>query len=235
MASWELDKENFLSMSFGEKRKLYKSSKYVELKDIPTWKQYADKHKLVEPIPINAQYKINPSLNQALVSKVSMFVGDITTLEVDVITNAANSSLLGGGGVDGAIHRAAGPALKLECQSLHGCETGNAKITGGYKLPAKYVIHTVGPQGEKPNLLSNCYRNSLGIMKEFGFKTIAFPCISTGIYGYPLIPAAHIAAFEVRNHLEKFLDVVERVIFCLFSEEDEKVYQGILQTYFPLH
>ncbi|KAF5307969.1 hypothetical protein FQR65_LT06536 [Abscondita terminalis] len=234
MASWEFEKKKFLSMPLDEKRTLYKSPKYFQTKDIPTWKQYAAKSKLAEPIPLINQFKVNPSLNKDLANKISVFLGDITTLEVDVITNAANSSLLGGGGVDGAIHRAAGPSLKQECQTLHGCETGNAKITGAYKLPAKYVIHTVGPQGEKPDLLSRCYRNSLAIMKEFDFKTIAFPCISTGIYGYPLIPAAHIAAGEVRTHLERFPNEVERVIFCLFSDDDEKVYQGILQSYFPL-
>jgi O-acetyl-ADP-ribose deacetylase (regulator of RNase III) len=156
-------------------------------------------------------------------------------LQVDAIVNAANSSLLGGGGVDGAIHRGAGPDLLEECRSLHGCETGQAKITGGYKLPAKYVIHTVGPRGEKPGLLQQCYRNSLKIMLEKKLQTIAFPCISTGIYGYPNEPASHVAAYEVRKHLESYNDQVDRIIFCLFLAPDQTVYEGVLQSYFPLN
>nr|CAH7721504.1 unnamed protein product [Callosobruchus chinensis] len=161
-------------------------------------------------------------------------------LQIDAIVNAANSSLLGGGGVDGAIHRAAGPYLVQECKTLGGCDTGEAKITGGYRLPAKrkqaftHVIHTVGPQGEKSELLKNCYTNSLKVMQMTKLRTIAFPCISTGIYGYPNLPAAHVAAYAVRKHLEAYGDQVDRVIFCLFMPEDKKIYEQLLQSYFPL-
>nr|CAI5867224.1 unnamed protein product [Callosobruchus analis] len=160
-------------------------------------------------------------------------------LQIDAIVNAANSSLLGGGGVDGAIHKAAGPLLVQECKTLGGCDTGEAKITGGYRLPAKYflfpdVIHTVGPKGEKADLLRNCYTNSLKIMQKNNLRSIAFPCISTGIYGYPNLPAAHVAAYAVRKHLEANGDHVDRVIFCLFMPEDQKIYEQLLQSYFPL-
>ncbi|XP_068897737.1 macro domain-containing protein RSc0334-like [Tenebrio molitor] len=234
MSDWQTEKEKFLSMSLDEKRKLYRCTQHTELSDIPTWQEYAKK-KLAPKIPCKTNSPIDNSLNSKLTEKISIFTGDITTLEVDAIVNAANSSLLGGGGVDGAIHRGAGPDLLEECRSLHGCETGQAKITGGYKLPAKYVIHTVGPRGEKPGLLQQCYRNSLKIMLEKKLQTIAFPCISTGIYGYPNELASHVAAYEVRKHLESYNDQVDRIIFCLFLAPDQTVYEGVLQSYYPLN
>ena len=164
--------------------------------------------------------------------RTEIIQGDITMLQVDVIVNAANKSLLGGGGVDGAIHRAAGPGLIEECRKLNGCETGNAKITGGYNLPAGFVIHAVGPvwQGgkkEEENLLSSCYKKSLEIAVEKHLKSIAFPNISTGIYGFPKEKAAGIAISTVTSFLNQHPEI-EKVIFTVFDEENFKIYQDLL-------
>ena len=160
---------------------------------------------------------------------ISIDLGDITKLKVDAIVNAANSSLLGGGGVDGAIHRAAGPELLAECRTLHGCRTGEAKITRGYKLPAKYVIHTVGPiysgSREDPVLLGNCYQNSLELAKRNDLHSIAFSAISTGVYGYPLEAATAIAVKTVKEWLKANPAYDMSVIFSCFSQRVENVYR----------
>jgi O-acetyl-ADP-ribose deacetylase (regulator of RNase III) len=165
-----------------------------------------------------------------IAARIQIVRGDITRLKVDAIVNAANESLLGGGGVDGAIHRAAGPGLLEECRKLRGCATGAAKITGGHRLPARHVIHAVGPiysggaSGEA-DLLRSCYRESLRLAQEAGLTSIAFPCISTGVHGYPKSEACDIAVATVAE----WLDARERpqmVTFCCFGDDDAKLYHA---------
>ncbi|KAM5164412.1 ADP-ribose glycohydrolase MACROD2 isoform 3-T3 [Mantella aurantiaca] len=225
---WEEEKERLFKMS-QEQRRQELVRDYILLHEIPTWlKQYGD-------TPADDE---NQKIN-SLCSKVSLYKGDITQLEVDAIVNAANSSLLGGGGVDGCIHRASGPFLMAECRMLGGCPTGQAKITCGYQLPAKYVIHTVGPiaRGQLNDShkkdLESCYKSSLALAKEFKIRSIAFPCISTGIYGFPNEPAACIALNTAKEWLMENQDEIDRIIFCVFLEIDDKIYKKKLIEFFP--
>ncbi len=167
--------------------------------------------------------------------RLSVVKGDIVKAKTDAIVNAANTSLLGGGGVDGAIHRAAGPELLTECETLNGCPTGEAKITKGYKLKAKYVIHTPGPiwrggKWDEEELLANCYRNSLRVAEENGVKTIAFPSISTGVYRFPVDLAAQIAVCEILTYLEAHPEMEQVVLVC-YDEKTKAAYEKALQEW----
>ncbi|GBN15630.1 O-acetyl-ADP-ribose deacetylase MACROD2 [Araneus ventricosus] len=202
------DKIKYMEMDLDEKRAGYHCKNgYITQDDIPTWTEYS---KNISRIHYSSEDRIDETLN----SKVSIFVGDITTLEIDAIVNSEDHSAFLDGAyfrdirvVAGPIHKAAGKSFSAECISLKGCERGDAKFTGGYQLPARYVIHTVGPLGEQPDLLRSCYLNSLNIAKRKGWKTIAFPCISTN-YQYPREKAPHIALKVVREFLEKNPHVV---------------------------
>ena len=168
-------------------------------------------------------------ISEEFKNQIQVVQGDITKLDCDCIVNAANRSLLGGGGVDGAIHRAAGPELRAECRTLHGCRTGEAKITKGYRLKAKYIIHTVGPiysgTAEDAAQLADCYRNSLNLAKEYELHSIAFPAISAGAYGYPLDAATQIAVDTEADWLQSHADYDMKVIFCCFDARTAQAYQ----------
>ena len=170
-------------------------------------------------------------MKKSSLARMAVRQGDITKVAVDAVVNAANSSLLGGGGVDGAIHRAAGSGLLDECRRIGGCPTGEARITGGYRLPAKHVIHTVGPvysaNPSVPGLLASCYRNSLRLASENGVRTIAFPAISCGVYGYPIQDACRIAVETTGQYLDRHPEI-DRVVFVLFSDNDAAVYRNRL-------
>ncbi|XP_072799899.1 ADP-ribose glycohydrolase MACROD2 isoform X1 [Vicugna pacos] len=231
---WREEKERLLKMTLEERRKEYVRD-YVPLNTIPSWKEEMKGKSQNDEENTQETSQVKKNLSD----KVSLYRGDITLLEVDAIVNAANTSLLGGGGVDGCIHRAAGPCLLAECRNLNGCETGQAKITCGYDLPAKYVIHTVGPiarghiNGAHKEDLANCYKSSLKLVKENNIQSVAFPCISTGIYGFPNEPAAIIALSTIKEWLVKNQHEVDRIIFCVFLEVDFKIYKKKMSEFFP--
>jgi len=232
---WNEEKERILGLSLEERRKGYFcGDDYQPISNVLPWSEdcqqkLGDASKTTEKDLGSFELK-----DLDLSSKISVFVGDITKLEIDAIVNAANNSLLGGGGVDGAIHRAAGKMLLEENRTLDGCEDGEAKISGGYNLPARYVISTVGPRGENTQVLEMAYENCLKLMVEKGLKTIAFPCISTGVYGYPNEEACVNALKTVRRFLEDNHEKVDRVIFCLFLDVDVKLYKKNIPTFFPI-
>jgi len=237
---WVEEKKRLEACTLEERREGYSCGKdFVMLSEIPPLKD-------VPPPTLTAeeQERIKEDLFKKLdmkrfkeagdlSMKISTYAGDITKLEVDAIVNACNNSIMGGGGVDGAIHRAAGPLLRAENFILNGCEDGEAKISCGYKLPARYVISTVGPMGEHPKVLENAYLNSLTVMKENNLRSIAFPCISTGIYGFPSESACTVALRMVRYFLERNKDSVDRVVFCLFAKKDAAIYRDRLHIMFP--
>jgi len=205
----------------------------VTLDDIPTLTELYQDKTIVPDDDVSSTYTPSATLN----NKISIIRRDITTLAIDAIVNAANTSLLGGGGVDGAIHRAAGPELYDECETLDGCETGDAKMTNGYELPSKKVIHAVGPiywkegRSASAKLLSMCYRTSLQLAVDNECRSIAFSALSTGVYGYPSDEAAVVALQTVRQFLDEDgkAEKLDRVIFCNFLEKDETAYYSEIQ------
>ncbi|KAF6036745.1 hypothetical protein EB796_004955 [Bugula neritina] len=216
--SWENEKNRYLSMPRSERRKEYMTRFYVEYTE-STFPRAGSNTPGSEKTPLD---------------KICVWQGDITSLEFDAIVNAANEQMRGGGGVDGAIHKAAGKSLLEECIARYssGCAPGEARLTGGYKLPAKYVIHTVGPRGENPVVLANCYDSVLQIVKNENLKTVAFPCISTGIFGYPNEKACHVALKTVLHWLQSNPDWDGRIVFCVFLDKDKHLYDKNVKKIF---
>ncbi|KAJ1940678.1 O-acetyl-ADP-ribose deacetylase macrod2 [Linderina macrospora] len=185
----------------------------------------------ISSIPTVASQLGKTTLGNKFLSLISIYRGDITKLSVDAIVNACDTKVLGGGGVDGAIHRAAGPQLLAECRTLNGCETGKAKITKGYRLPAEYVIQAVGPVGENAELLRSAYWESLEVAKKAGVRTIAFPCISTGVFGYPPEKACGVCVRAVEEWVKENPGMMERVVFCVFNDVSEQIYAREMKAF----
>jgi TATA box-binding protein-associated factor RNA polymerase I subunit A len=216
------------AMSTEDRRARYKYSTFTEAKSVPMWNEYG------KEIP---QRESKCAVRDDLNGKVALWRGNICALEIDAIVNAANERCLGGGGIDGAIHGAAGSELYEECRTLNGCPTGETKTTLGYKLPAKYVLHSVGPMGEVPEELRSCYRTLLERCKEEPkIRSVALCGISTGIFGYPLLNAAKVALSTVRAWLEEGDNAthVDQILFVNFKEEEELVYETLMPEFFPL-
>ncbi|XP_070398227.1 ADP-ribose glycohydrolase MACROD2 isoform X4 [Nothobranchius furzeri] len=237
---WRTEKERLLQLPQEERRKEYRKETWLPLDKIPTWREddRSTENEEEKEVAGGGGDGGEGRGGGGLSDKVSLYKGDITLLEVDAIVNAANTSLLGGGGVDGCIHKAAGSCLYDECHSLKGCETGQAKITCGYDLPARYVIHTVGPVARghvgptEETDLASCYQTSLNLVKENKLRSVAFPCISTGIYGYPNEPAAEVALKTVKDWIKENPDKITRVIFCVFLETDFTIYKKKMAAIF---
>ena len=232
------ERSKYLEMSLSDKRKYYKCKNgFIPSKVIPDISVLYENGKL--KFNFDSEFvkkELQGSIfipDDELNKKVSFIRDDITKLEVDAVVNAANTSLIAGGGIDRAINDAAGKYMADECKTLDGCEVGYAKISGGYKLPASFCIHTVGPQGEIPSLLQNAYKSSIRLAVENQLRTIAFPCISTGVYGYPNKNAAKVALETVRTMLEAYKKEIDLIIFVVYLEEDEKIYRKYLPLYFP--
>lgn len=202
----------------------------VTVNQIKTWEQHYFENKRTIPSTATALFRVDNEINR----KVSLWEGDITSLQVDAIVNAAKSKLDGGGGVDGAIHKAAGPGLKEESEPLGPIRPGTAVITGGHNLPAAYVIHAVGPRDKDPNVLRSAYESSLNFTATHPIRTIAFPSISTGIYGFPPQKAAPNACEVVRIFLERNKNRIDRIIFVVFGNDDKTNYEIAMSKYFPI-
>ncbi|OHS94453.1 O-acetyl-ADP-ribose deacetylase MACROD1 [Tritrichomonas foetus] len=212
-----------------------KPRKVMTLDELPTWSVAGPDSLADHPIPAGTKPKFEP--NAIINSKVSFWMrGDSSSLAADAIVNAANSGLHPGGGICGVIHSAAGPELATACEKVSPCPTGGAALTPGFKLPAKYVIHAVGPIGEKPDKLESAYKSTLNYIDGEKIRSVGLCCISTGIYGYPITPATHVALNTVRQWLEDKTNQehTDRVIFVVFEPRDVNVYYNLVHTYFPL-
>lgn len=257
----EIDKIEDDEDRLAEQRKRYRCrGKYVLLEEIPTWDTVVPQLKeLPDNTTVSAAEKAKRNngmfaskndtvkfletdlmrrreISEEINAKVAVYRGDITSLEIDAIVNAAKESLLGGGGIDGAIHTAAGELLVHECRPLGGCPTGSTRITRGYNLPAANVLHTVGPVGRGNVELRSCYQTTLELIKEQKLRTVAFCCVSTGIFGFPLVTATHIALQVVRDWLEveENRNSIDRLIFCVFRDVEVESYERIMPSYFPI-
>ncbi|KAJ5071531.1 adp-ribose glycohydrolase macrod2 [Anaeramoeba ignava] len=225
--------KTYFQQPLKDRREKYpRYSRYVPIEKVKKWEKFYPEIKdTVDPrFLLQQKFPVNQTLN----NKVAIWRGDITTLEIDAIVNAANSSLLGGGGVDGAIHSAAGSGLRKENATLGGCRTGEAKLSTGHKMPCGFVLSTVGPIGEDPDALESCYKESLDLLKEVELKSIGFCCISTGIFGYPNRNAAEVALQTTREWMEKNHEKIDLIIFVIFLPVDWTIYTHLMPQYFPV-